>query len=72
MESFGSKRMRVKRLRSQPGTKRFWVCPGRTSACWDNIQAGLAIEEEWKETFRMSRASLYNLAEEHLLVVSNM
>ena len=43
--------------------RQFWVRPGRTSVWWDNIVAGIAVEEEWKENFRMSRAPLVALAE---------
>lgn len=44
--------------------RRFWVRPGRTSAWWDNFVRGIMIEEEWRENFRMSRGSLYKLADE--------
>lgn len=44
--------------------RRFWVRPGRTSAWWDNFVGGIMIEEEWRENFRMSRGSLYKLADE--------
>ena len=43
--------------------RRFWVRPGRTSEWWDKFVAGVVVEEEWKENFRMSRASLMSLAE---------
>ena len=42
----------------------FWVRPGRTSAWWDNFVGGIMIEEECRENFRMSRGSLYKLADE--------
>ena len=35
---------RVKRLRSEPRQRRFGVRSARTSAWWDNIRAGLAIQ----------------------------
>ena len=44
--------------------RRFWVRPGRTSAWWGNFVVGIMIEEEWRENFRMSRGSLYKLADE--------
>ena len=46
VESFGSKRSRLKRFRSLPCASRFWVRPGLTSAWWNNIQEGLAIGEK--------------------------
>ena len=57
---------RVKRLRCRRESKerRFWTRPGRTSAWWNNFADQVVISEEWKENFRMSRDSLYNLAEE--------
>ena len=57
---------RVKRLRCRRESKerRFWTRPGRTSAWWNNFADQVVIPEEWKENFRMSRDSLYNLAEE--------
>lgn len=44
--------------------RRFWVRPGRASAWWDNFVGGIMIKEEWRENFRMSRGSLYKLADE--------
>ena len=57
---------RVKRLRCRRESKerRFWTRPGCTSAWWNNFADQVVIPEEWKENFRMSRDSLYNLAEE--------
>lgn len=43
VETFSSRRMRKKRLSSEPLQRRFWVRPGQTSVWWDNAQAGLAI-----------------------------
>ena len=55
---------RVKRLRCRRESKerRFGTRPGRTR--WNNFADQVVIPEEWKENFRMSRDSLYNLAEE--------
>ena len=59
-----SKVGRLKRLRGfPPRPRRFWVRPGRTSAWWDNFVAQKVVEEEWRENFTMSRASLYKIAE---------
>ena len=41
--------------------KRFWVRPGRTSTWWDNFLNGSMLEEEWRENFRMSRVSFFEL-----------
>ena len=54
----------LKRLGRQPRPRRFWVRPGRTSAWWDNFVNQIVIEEEWRENFRMSRSSLYKLADQ--------
>ena len=57
---------RVKRLRCRRESKerRFWTRPGRASAWWNNFADQVVKPEQWKENFRMSRDSLYNLAEE--------
>ena len=62
---------RVKRLRCRRESqeRRFWTRPGRTSVWWNNFADQVVIPEEWKENFRMSRDSLYNLAEELLTSV---
>ncbi len=44
--------------------RRFWVRPGRTSAWWDNFLNGSMLEEEWRENFRMSRKSFFELSTE--------
>ena len=44
-------------------TRRFWVRPGRTAAWWDNFMNGTVLEEEWKENFRLSRASFIKLTD---------
>ena len=48
--------IRTRRERRRP--RRFWVRPGRTTVWWDNFVAGIVVEEEWKENFRLSRGSL--------------
>ena len=46
VESFGSKRRRAKRLRSQPPARRFWVWQGlQVPDGTINIKASLTIEE---------------------------
>ena len=54
----------LKRLKRQPRPRRLWVRPGRTSAWWDNFVSQTVVEEEWRENFRMSRSSLYKLADQ--------
>lgn len=54
----------LKRAGRQTRPRRFWVRPGRTSAWWNNFVSQTVIEEEWRENFRMSRGSLYKLADE--------
>ena len=39
--------------------RRFWTRPGRTTAWWDHFVAGVVVEEEWKENFRMSKPSFF-------------
>lgn len=60
-----SQKIVLKRLKKKPPRpRRFWVRPGRTSAWWDNFSRQIVVPEEWRENFRMSRESLYSLAEE--------
>ena len=54
--------IRTRRERRRP--RRFWVRPGRTTVWWDNFVAGIVVEEEWKENFRLSRGSFYKLCNE--------
>lgn len=35
---------------------------GRTSLWWDNIRNGVALDDEWRQNFRMSKPSLEKLA----------
>lgn len=53
-----------KRLGGQSRPIRFWVRAGRPSAWWDNFVNQIEIEEEWQENFRISRSSLYKLADQ--------
>ena len=41
-----------------------WTRPGRAASWWVNIQNGQAVEEEWKEHFRMTRKSFQVLCDE--------
>lgn len=52
-----------KRFKPYNKERRFWIRPGRTSAWWDNFVNEVVIPEEWRENFRMSRASLLKLSE---------
>ena len=38
--------------------------PRRTTTWWDNFLAGVVVEEEWKENFRMCRGNFINLCTE--------
>ena len=53
-----------RRATRRAARRRFWVRPGRTSSWWDNVVNGIAVDEEWRENFRMSRTSLLALSEE--------
>ena len=53
-----------RKMKKRRKRRRFWIRPGRTSLWWDNLRAGLSIEEEWKENFRMSRSSFFKLCDE--------
>lgn len=44
--------------------RRFWVRPGRTSSWWDSFVGDVVVDSDWRENFRMSRASLVALSEE--------
>ena len=46
--------------------RRFWIRPGRTSLWWDNFLNGVMLEEEWKENFRMSCVSFFNLVSPYI------
>ena len=56
----------VKRLgkKRQRQNRRFWIRPGRTSAWWNCFISEVVVSEEWRENFRMSRASIHRLADE--------
>ena len=43
--------------------RRFWVRLGRTQDWWDNFIREVAVPEEWKENFRMSRGSFMKLCD---------
>ena len=51
----------VKRLKKQ---RQFWVRPGRFSTWWDNFINGVVIDAEWRDNFRMSKATSMSLCEE--------
>ena len=55
------KRVNKKR---QAQRRRFWIRPGRTHAWWAGFLNQIVVSEEWRESFRMSRDSLYKLTEE--------
>ena len=52
---------RPRRYRQHP--RRFWIKPGRTQAWWVSFVNNLAPPEEWKENFRMSRATFLSLCQ---------
>ena len=54
------------KVRKRRKRRRFWVRPGRTSLWWDNLIAGVAVDEEWKENFRMSKSRFFKLRDELL------
>ena len=60
VESFRSKRSRLKRFRSLPCACRFWVRPGLTSALWNNIQEGLATGEKEQMFANVSHVECVN------------
>ena len=43
--------------------RRFWIKPGRTPKWWENFQNDVVDADEWRVNFRMSRRSLFSLAE---------
>ncbi len=46
------------------GVRRFWKRPGRTDAWWGNFVKNIVVPEQWKENFRMSRESFFDLCNE--------
>lgn len=56
-----TKRHKEKRKKRQ---RRFWTRPGRTSSWWNNFKDDIVLEEEWRENFRMSKATFYKLCNE--------
>ena len=54
---------RQRKYRRQPRARRFWIKPGRSQAWWDSFANNVVPPEEWKENFRMSRATFYSLYE---------
>jgi len=57
----GSKRCKRGRVRKP---RRVWIRPGRTHIWWDNFLKGVVFPEEWRENFRMSKATFLKLCEE--------
>ena len=56
-------KIRKKRIR-RAGERRYWIRPGRTNLLLENFLSNRIAEEEWKENFRMSRASFNILCNE--------
>ena len=56
--------MRRPRYRHQRAPSRFWIKPGKTQVWWDNFVNNVVPREEWKENFRMTRATFLSLCEE--------
>ncbi|XP_047429524.1 putative deoxyribonuclease tatdn3 [Mugil cephalus] len=53
------------RRKTRRATRRtFWVRPGRMTSWWDNFINGVAVENEWRKNFRMSKASVVALSNE--------
>ena len=44
--------------------REFWIAPGRTSAWWESFLSRSVFEAEWKNNFRVTRASFYKLCGE--------
>ena len=56
--------MRRPRLwRQQRRPRRFWIKPGRTQSWWDSFSNNIVPPEEWRDNFRMSRASFFSLCD---------
>lgn len=56
--------LRRPRRRQLAAQRRFWVMPGRTDTWWDNFMKNIVPLEEWKDNFRMSRASFFSLCQQ--------
>ena len=61
---FSALRSKAGKVKKKRRRRRFWVRPGRTSLWWDNLRGGVAVDEEWKENFRMSKSSFFKLCDE--------
>ena len=59
-------RLKRRISRRKRGRRLHWVRPGRTSAWWDNIRNGVALETEYKENFRMNKKNFQSLCEKLL------
>ena len=55
------KRPRLWRQQRRP--RRFWIKPGRTQSWWDSFSNNIVPPEEWRDNFRMSRASFFSLCD---------
>ena len=53
----------LKKKRKERLPRRFWKRPGRCAGWWDNMQSGLALPEEWRESIRMSEQTFNKLCE---------
>lgn len=49
--------------------RRVWIRPGRTRIWWDNFVNDVVFPEEWRENFRMCKATFLKLCEELKLFI---
>ena len=56
------KQKRLKRLHRKK--RAYWVKPGRTDLCWQNMLHGRALDDCWRKNFRLSRKVFYDLLDQ--------
>ena len=52
-----------KKHHQQTHARRFCIKPGRAQAWWDSFANNIVPSEEWKDNFRMSKATFYSVCD---------
>ena len=63
LSSTNTSSLSIRKLKSTPKKKRFWVAPGRTDKWWINMWTGESLTEEWVKNFRMPKEKFDQLAD---------
>ena len=51
-------------VKRKPAIRQYWVRPGKDRYWWENFASRKVVEEEWRESFRMSRETFQVLCPE--------